>query len=116
MKDINKSILLFLFACIPSRLGLTALAKYMPATYLPYMGLITLGMAFGFLYLYFSGKRETGAETFGQPIWWKNFRIVHGLSYLLFSYLAFQQSKNAYLVLFYDTLFGLMIFLKHHFL
>jgi hypothetical protein len=116
MKDSNKSILLFLFACIPSRLALTALAKYIPPSYLPYMGLITLGMAVGFIYLYFSGKRESGPETFGKPIWWKNFRIIHGLNYLLFSYMAFQKSANAYLVLLYDTLFGLMIFLKHHFL
>lgn len=116
MKDSNKSILLFLFACIPSRLGLTALAKYMQSNVLPYMGLITLGMAIGFLYLFFTGKRETGPETFGQPIWWKNFRIVHGLNYLFFSILAFQKSPNAYLVLLYDTLFGLLLFLNQHFL
>ena len=116
MKDSNKSILLFLFACIPSRLALTALAKYMQSNGLPYLGLITLGMGMGFLYLFFSGKRESGFETFGQPIWWKNFRIIHGLNYLLFSYLAFQKSANAYLVLFYDTLFCLLLFLKHHYL
>jgi hypothetical protein len=115
MNNLQKRFLLFLGGCIPSRLALTALAKYMPNKYLPYLGLITLLMALGFLYLYFTGARKVGPETFGQPIWWNKFRIIHGILYLLFSFYAINRYASAYLFLLYDTLIGLTLFLGHHY-
>ena len=115
MNTIQKRFLLFLGLCIPSRLLLVALAKYMPNKYLPYLGYITLLMALGFLYLYITGTRKVGAETFGQPIWWSKFRIIHGLFYLLFSFYAINHYSSAYLILLYDTLIGLGLFLVHHY-
>ena len=115
MTPIQKRFLLFLGLCIPSRLALTATAKYLPLKYLPYMGLITLSIAIGFLYLYFTGKRTSGLETQGTPIWWMKFRIIHGLMYLLFSLLAFNYIRNAYMILLVDTIFGLVLFLLHHY-
>ncbi len=115
MTPIQKRFLLFLGGCIPSRLALTAIAKYLPLHYLPYLGIFTLLIAIGFLYLYFSGKRTTGLETQGAPIWWMSFRIVHGLLYLLFSIFAFMRIPNSYLILLFDTLFGLGLFLIHHY-
>lgn len=110
----QKRFLLFLGGCIPARLALTALAKYLPLQYLPYMGLVTLMIASGFLYLYFTGKRTSGLETQGAPIWWMKFRIFHGLMYLAFSLLAFNYYRNAYRILFVDTIIGLGLFLIHH--
>jgi hypothetical protein len=115
MTPIQNRFLLFLGGCIPARLALTAMAKYLPLKYLPYMCLITLPIAIGFLYLYFTGKRTTGLETHGAPIWWMKFRIFHGLMYLLFSILAFKYYINAYRILFADTMFGLGLFLIHHY-
>lgn len=115
MNTIQKRFLLFLGLCIPSRLALTGLAKYLPNKYLPYLGCITLLMALGFLYLYFTSSRKVGQETFGQPIWWSKFRIVHGLLYLIFSYYAINRCASAYLFLLYDTLIGLGLFLVHHY-
>ena len=115
MTPIQKRFLLFLGGCIPSRLALIATAKYLPLKYLPYMGLITLTIAIGFLYLYFTGKRTSGLETQGAPIWWMKFRIIHGLMYLLFSLLAFNYIRNAYMILLLDTIFGLALFLLHHY-
>jgi len=115
MTPIQKRFLLFLGLCIPSRLALTATAKYLPLKYLPYMGLITLSIAIGFLYLYFTGKRTSGLETQGTPIWWMKFRIIHGLMYLLFSLLAFNYIRNSYMILLVDTIFGLVLFLLHHY-
>jgi len=114
LTPIQKRYLLFLGGCIPTRLALTALAKYISPQYLPYLGLVTLAIAIGFLYLYFTGKRQTGFETQGAPIWWMKFRIMHGLLYLLFSVLAFMRYKNAYIVLLVDTIIGLGLFLMHH--
>jgi hypothetical protein len=115
MTPLQHRFLLFLGGCIPARLALTALAKYIPSYYLPYMTLITFPIAIGFLYLYFTGKRRTGVETQGAPIWWMPFRMLHGLSYLLFSILALMRMKDAYIVLLLDTLLGLFLFLNHHF-
>jgi hypothetical protein len=115
MNTIQKRFLLFLGLCIPSRLALVGLAKYLPNKYLPYLGYITLIMAMGFLYLYFTGARKVGAETFGQPIWWSKFRIIHGLLYLIFSYYAINRYASAYLFLLYDTLIGLGLFLIYHY-
>ena len=111
----QKRFLLFLGGCIPSRLLLVGLAKYMPLVYLPYLGYMTLVMGLGFLYLYFTGERKVGAETFGHPIWWRNYRIIHGIFYLVFSYYAIHKYANAYLFLLYDTLIGLGLFLVHHY-
>ena len=115
MNTIQKRFLLFLGGCIPMRLAMVLLAKYIPLVYLPWMGYITLIMAFGFMYLYFTNQRQTGAETFGQPIWWRPFRIIHGLFYFIFSLLAIYKYANAYLILLFDTLIGLGLFLWHHY-
>lgn len=114
LTPLQKRFLFFFGGCIPSRLALTVLAKYSPPKYLPYLGFVTLIIAIGFLYLYFTGKRKTGFETQGAPIWWMKFRVIHGLLYLLFSGLAFMRYKNAYIVLLIDTLIGLGLFLMHH--
>jgi len=115
MTPMQKRFLLFLGGCIPARLALTAAAKYLPLSYLPYMGIVTLVIAIGFLYLYFTGKRTTGLETQGAPIWWMKFRIFHGLMYGLFSFLAFNYMRNAYKVLLVDTIIGLLLFLHYHY-
>ena len=115
MTPMQKRLLLFLGGCIPARLMLVAAAKFLPITYLPYMGIITLGIAIGFLYLYFTGKRRTGPETQGAPIWWMKFRIIHGLLYLLFSIMAFRKMHQAYIVLLIDTFIGLILFLHQHY-
>ena len=114
MTPLQKRFLLFLGGCIPARLVLTALAKYSSLHYLPYMSIITLPIALGFIYLYLTGQRTTGIETQGAPIWWMPFRIIHGLLYLLFSVLAIMRYKNAYMILLADTLLGLGLFLHHH--
>ena len=119
----QKRFALFLGGCIPARIGLALIAKYLSSSsssaYLyKLFGLILLLPAFGFLYLYFTGKRQGhGVETQGELIWWNKFRILHGVLYLLFSYNAiFNPSfKSAYLILFLDAFIGLTLFLLHHY-
>jgi hypothetical protein len=114
MNALQKRFLLFLGLCIPIRFFLVFLAKNTPLRYLPYLGYLALLPAFGFLYLYFTGKRKTGIETQGGPIWWAHFRILHGLNYLLFALLAIKRSARAYQILLFDVLLGLGLFLLHH--
>jgi hypothetical protein len=115
MNALQKRFLLFLGGCIPMRLFLVYLAKTLPLKYLPYMGAVALLPAIGFIYLFITGKRTTGAETQGAPIWWAHFRIVHGLLYLLFAFYAIQRVAAAYQILLADVCIGLGLFLWHHY-
>ena len=119
----QKRFILFLGGCIPARLCLALLAKYLSSSssysyYYKLFGYILLLPAFGFLYLFFTGKRQgVGPETQGELIWWNKFRILHGLIYLLFSYNAIfnQTFKSAYLFLLFDAFMGLVLFLLHQY-
>ena len=115
MKAIQKRFLLFFGGCLPARLFFVWLAKKTPLLYLPYLGALALLPAIGFLYLYFTGKRPTGLETQGAPIWWRPFRLVHGFLYLAFAVMAFQRYVGAYQFLLADVCLGLGLFLWHHY-
>ena len=114
MNAIQKRFLLFLGGCIPLRLFFVYLAKITPINYLPYLGYIAFLPALGFLYLFITGKRQTGMETQGAPIWWARFRIIHSLFYFLFAFAAINQIRVAYQFLLADVSMGLGLFLWHH--
>jgi len=116
MNNITKRFLLFLIGCIGTRLLLVYIAKNVNMTLLKYMGYLLLLPAFGFFYIFFTNSRKTGPEVFGDKIWWNNLRPIHGLLYLLFSYNAITGNKNAWIYLLVDVLFGLIVFLAHHFI
>lgn len=98
---------LFLFGCIPTRLGLTALSYY----YFDIIrwGLLIIGLSF--LILYFFNLRQYGLEVNnakGGLIWWDNFRPIHGILYILgFLY--------GWVPILIDTFFGLTVYLLHNF-
>ena len=116
MDTLHKRFILFLFGCIGVRLLLVYIAKTINIQNLKYMGYLLLLTAFGFFYIYLTGIRQTGAEVFGNKIWWNNLRPIHGILYLLFSYNAINGNKNAWIFLFIDVIFGLISFLTHHFI
>jgi Na+-transporting methylmalonyl-CoA/oxaloacetate decarboxylase beta subunit len=106
----QKSSALFVFVCMPVRLAVTYLAYTGKARFLPYL---TLLVGIGFLYIYFSGSRKTGAETFGQPIWWNDMRPIHGLLYIAYSILALNKCKNAWMLLGVDAAIGFGAFIQN---
>jgi hypothetical protein len=112
----NTSIALFLLGCMPARIGLALLPRYIDIEYLIYWAAIILLIGIGFLYLFFTGKRRTGIETGGKPIWWMNFRIFHGLMYATAAFYALQKDAAvASNIILADTAVGLGLFLHHHF-
>ena len=115
MNTTQKRFLLFLFGCIGTRTLLVYLAKNVNKTYLKYMGYLSLLPAIGFFYLFLSGSRKTGAEVFGDKIWWNDLRPVHGIMYFLFSYNAINGNQNAWLYLLVDVIIGLISFLSFHY-
>ena len=116
MNNIQKRFLLFLFGCIPTRLAIVFLAKNISLQYLPILGYIALIPAIGFIYLYLSGSRTSGPETFGDKIWWNNLRPIHGLFYFIFAYNAINKVSYSWIYLLYDVIFGLISFLIFHYI
>ena len=115
MNNLQKRFLLFLFGCIGIRSLLVYIAKNVSTQLLMYMGYLALIPAIGFIYLFFSGSRQTGAEVFGEKIWWNNLRPLHGALYFLFAYNAIIGNKNAWVYLLIDVVIGLFSFLIFHF-
>jgi hypothetical protein len=116
MNNLQKRMLMFLIGCIGLRSLLVVMAKYANTKYLKYLGYLALLPAFGFLYIYVTGARKTGGETFGEKIWWNKLRPVHSILYFLFAYNAIIGNKQAWIYLFVDVLIGLINFLMHHYL
>jgi hypothetical protein len=115
MNNIQKRILMFLIGCIGIRSLFVIIAKNVSVNYLKYFGYLALVPAFGFIYIYLTGSRKTGAETFGEKIWWNNLRPIHSLLYFLFAYNAINGNKNAWVYLLVDVLVGLISFLIYHY-
>lgn len=115
MTAIQKRILLFLIGCIGTRFLLVHLAKNASTNYLPIMGYLALLPAIGFFYIYFTGVRKTGAEVFGDKIWWNDLRPIHGTLYALFAFNAICKNTNAWIYLLVDVFIGLTSFLYFHY-
>ena len=115
MNTIQKRFLLFLIGCIGIRSLFVYLAKNANTNYLPYMGYLALLPAMGFIYLFLTGSRKTGAEVFGDKIWWNDLRPVHGLLYFLFAYNAINKNNGAWVYLLVDVIIGLTSFLWFHY-
>jgi len=117
------SKLLFLIACIPSRIFLSIIPILninSPIFYL-FFGLILFLISSGFLYLYFTNKRLDAMEAGGYT-WWHQLRLFHGLIYLCASiYILYNlQNKNfikyASIPLFIDVIIGLCAFIYYRFI
>ena len=115
MNTIQKRFLLFIFVCILTRLILTFVVKKLKLIYLPIAGYIGLILGISFLTIYYYNLRKTGIEVFGDKIWWNDIRPIHGILYLIFAYLAINKNKNAWIVLLIDVIFGLVMFINHHY-
>jgi hypothetical protein len=115
MNDLQKRFLLFLIGCIGTRTLLVYVSKNININYLPLLGYLALIPTIGFTYIYLTGSRNTGAEVFGEKIWWNNIRPVHAILYGLFAYNAINKNKMSWVYLLIDVLFGLFSFLAHHY-
>ena len=112
--DIQKRFLLFLVGCIGVRMLLVYIAKQASTNLLSIMGYVALLPAIGFAYIFMTNSRQTGAEVFGEKIWWNHLRPVHALLYGLFAFSAITKNKHAWKFLGVDVLLGVIAFLHHH--
>tara|TARA_B100000989_G_C19252512_1_gene348716 strand:- start:132 stop:536 length:405 start_codon:yes stop_codon:yes gene_type:complete len=125
MNTIQKRFLLYLFGCIGMRTLITIVAKNLNENlnnnttkkYFKYFSLITLSMGLGFLYIYIFGSKKADSQLkwANSKVWWNDYRIIHAILYISFSIMALLQLNNAWVLLALDTLLGLIIFLKYHY-
>ena len=115
LSTIQKRFLLFLIGCIGTRIAIALYAKYASTAVLSALGYLALLPAIGFMVIYLTGIRKTGGEVFGERIWWNNLRPLHATLYFIFSYMAINKNKDAWLVLMADVAIGLASFLGHHY-
>ena len=114
MNSTQKRFVMFIFGCIIVRFSFVAIAKYINKKYLPYLGILALIQALGFIIIYIGNYRKTGPEVLGSKIWWNNLRPVHACLYILFALYAFKRSKYSWIPLFLDVVVGLFAFLFYH--
>lgn len=117
MNNIQKRFILFLVFCIGTRLLLTLFSKNINKKYLPYLGILTFIMGIGFIYIFMFGSKTADKQLdwANGKVWWDDYRVIHGLLYLIFSISAFMKLKGGYLFLGLDTLIGLVVFLSYHY-
>lgn len=115
MFGLEKRVMLFLLACIPARIILAIVPRYINKKYLHYYGVVLLTISFGFLYLYFNNLRLNAPEGGGKT-WWSQYRLIHGLLYLTAAIYAIQGKRTAWVPLSIDVAFGLGLFANHHFI
>jgi hypothetical protein len=115
MNTIQKRFLLFLIGCIGMRSLFVIIAKHSSVQVLKYLGYLALLPVIGFIYIFATNSRETGAEVFGGKIWWNKLRPLHALFYALFAYNAIIGNRHAWIYLLIDVIVGLFSFLIFHF-
>ena len=115
MNNIQKRFILFLGACIPSRLLFAYFAKNGSIIIKKILALTALVIATGFLFIYISGIRKTGIETGGEIIWWNDLRPLHALLYYSYSISNYYNYKDAWKLLLLDTVMGLSSFIIFHY-
>lgn len=108
-------MLLFVVGCLGTRLALAYMAKSVSLDHLRWMGYVALLPAIGFFLIYWNGWRKTGAEVFGEQIWWNSLRPVHGALWLTFAATAIQKWPHAWMILLADVLLGAGAFANHYY-
>lgn len=118
----NNRILLFLILCIPIRLLLSYFAYYLQnkninnlykKILINLFSIISFLIGISFLYQYYLNRK---IGFFGGEIYWSNFRLLHSFNYILFSILFLLNYKNSYLILLFDVILGLLLFIKNYFI
>jgi hypothetical protein len=111
MEVATKRLLLFLFGCIGLRSLFAYAASVASVGMLRVMGWLAFIPAIGFAVIFATGARKTGAEVFGEKIWWNSLRPVHSAMYFTFAWMAINGMREmAWKVLVADVVLGLVAF------
>jgi hypothetical protein len=97
-----------------ARTGLTYIVKHHAHAHKNALASLLLIPAFGFAYIYMNDLRKTGAEVFGDRIWWNDLRPFHALMYFVTAALVHTRTNKSHYPIALDTLVGLLSFTYHH--
>jgi hypothetical protein len=111
---LDKRLASFVFGCIPARLGLVYLAYKYYADWSVGLAFAATVLAVGFLAIYVLGLRKTGAEVFGETIWWNDLRPVHAVIWGLFAYFVAQKNPLSYTLPLLDAVIGTLAWSHFH--
>lgn len=114
MNDVQKRFILFLLLCIPIRFYISYSLKKLNNKNKNIFTLVTLIIGLGFFTIYVGNFRKKGGETFNENIWWNYLRPFHSFMYIYTSYLIYNNDKHSHLIIFYDTIIGIISFLIYH--
>ena len=114
MNSFYKRILLFSFLCIPTRFAFMYLSKVYSNMYSNYFIFLALVFSIMEFYIYLTDSRKTGAEVFGNDIWWNELRPIHAILYLLFCIYTYKKNHYAYIPLLIDIIIGIIAFILYH--
>jgi hypothetical protein len=78
------------------------------------MGVLAILVSIGFLYIFATGARKTGAEVFGDRIWWNALRPLHALLFTAFAVAVVLRPTAAYAILLADLIIGVTAFAWYH--
>jgi len=106
----NRTMLLFIFGCVPIRLFFIYVAKKASLVYLRLLSLPALLISISFVYQLKNGKKK---GFFGGPVWW--LRGIHALVWFIFAILAFRKIKSAYIALVVDLTIGIISFINNYY-
>jgi hypothetical protein len=105
----------FILICVVLRFFIAMLALYLSEDAVKmYMSPITFIISIVFMILYIFNLRQVAPEAIGNTVWWSQLRIVHSIFYLLFAITSYHKSKNAWIFLLLDVIFGLTSHIHQH--
>ncbi|MBI96702.1 hypothetical protein CL656_06125 [bacterium] len=110
-----KNISLLFLLCILIRLLLIYLSLLSYETkYNILFSILYLFFGLGELYQYISKHRKIGG--FGQKIWWDYLRPIHGIIFLISSFLIYNKNNSVKYLLIFDTLIGIIGHIYNYYL
>ena len=112
----NRVQVIFLFGCFVIRFLLAFIVKIIDKKYLHFLPIISLPIILMFLNNYL--KYKPGNQGFFKnTIWWNNYRLVHFLTFGLFSIMVFFKTTqiHAWKILLLDAILGLIFFVHKYY-
>jgi hypothetical protein len=116
---------LFLLGCIGLRLALVFGAYKLLSSpssgtnesYRKMFSIFTLIIGISFILLWTCGLRQTARESTApnNKVWWNDLRPIHGILWVIFGIMLYNNVKYAWIVLLFDTLFGLERWIQYRF-
>ena len=123
MEISKERMLTFLIGCLGTRSLLAYIAYYAEDNNIDslqiLLGVLAIFIGIGFITIWLFGNELANDQLKvwkdkDDKLWWNNFRIVHGIIYILFGIFSLMEIQGAYKLLIIDLILGLLLWIMHH--